>query len=329
MVIALTRTAMSRLPYLLLTVCIGLAPVHPAHAVAHAAAPARDDMGRAEQLYLEGKEKFEIAEYIEALRLWQEAYGLVPDTKDARPIKNDLIYNMAKAQVKAHAVDNDVARLRKAKLLFEQYLGEHESLHGKSKAAVKEREEVAAQLAEVEKLLENPSAGPAAVGVAPGDPDAAPPGDPSAAPPGDPSEAGGDGDEDEDEDEDDFDLDAALDADPELAKEYKQGRDMVIAGSVVLGVGLFSLLVAAGGVGAAINFDNMGETDRAQRLTYASIGVGAFGGVATISGAVVLGLGIPRLVRAKKRAQRQSAFQPSFTPYFTRGGAGAVATIRF
>ncbi len=314
---------MSRLPYLLLTVCIGFAPLQrPAHAATTAlsAAPA-DDMARAEKLYLDGKAKFEIAEYLEALRLWQEAYGLIPDSEDVRPIKNDLVYNMAKAQVKAYAVDHDVARLRKAKLLFEQYLGEHQSLHGDSEAAVKEREEVKAQLVEVEGLLEEQGSATPAEGPAPVDPDAAPPEDPAA-----------EDDEDEDED-DDFDLDAVLDANPDLKAEHKKGRDMIIAGSVVTGVGVLGLLAGAASIGAAVTFNEMGNTDGSKNATNLAIAAGAFGGVAFVSGAVVLGLGIPRVIKAKKkakqRAEEQRAAEVGFAPWMSPTGGGAVAVMRF
>ncbi len=315
---------MSRLSYLLLTLCIGIAPLQrPVHAATTAleAAPA-DDMARAEKLYLDGKAKFEIAEYLEALRLWQEAYGLIPDSEDVRPIKNDLVYNMAKAQVKAYAVDHDVARLRKAKLLFEQYLGEHQSLHGDSEAAVKEREEVKAQLAEVERLLEEQGNASAAAPVeGPVDPEAAPPEEPSAA------------DEDEDDDDFDFDLDAVLDANPDLKAEHKKGRDMLIAGSVVTGVGIIGLLAGAAAIGAAVSFDDMGNADGARNATNLAIAAGAFGGVAFVSGAVVLGLGIPRVVKAKKkakqRAMEQRGAEVGFAPWLSPTGGGAVAVMRF
>ena len=108
---------------------------------------------------------------------------------------------------------------------------------------------------------------------------------------------------------------------------------MLIAGSVVTGVGIIGLLAGAAAIGAAVSFDDMGNADGARNATNLAIAAGAFGGVAFVSGAVVLGLGIPRVVKAKKkakqRAMEQRGAEVGFAPWLSPTGGGAVAVMRF
>lgn len=142
------------------------------------------DIKRAEALYKQGKAKFETAEYQEALALWKQAYEMLPDTPETRPIRHALVYNISEAEVQAYEVTKNIAHLRKAKILLQDYLTEHEALHGAGEAAVKERSGARARLKDVsDKLSLAEAAGETATPIDDTPPATEPAAQPVAAPP--------------------------------------------------------------------------------------------------------------------------------------------------
>ncbi|MEE9384021.1 MAG: hypothetical protein V3V08_11475 [Nannocystaceae bacterium] len=100
--------------------------------------PPDESMREAETLYRHGKAKFETAEYQEALLYWKRAYGLLPDTEAASVIRHPLVYNISEAEVQAYEVTRNIAHLRKARILLEDYLATHAALHGEGEDATAE-----------------------------------------------------------------------------------------------------------------------------------------------------------------------------------------------
>jgi hypothetical protein len=78
---------------------------------------------QAQQLFDAGATKFETADYVGAIELWTEAFGLVPNVPENAPIKARLIANIAAAQERAYGVDKQVSHLNQAKILLERYRG--------------------------------------------------------------------------------------------------------------------------------------------------------------------------------------------------------------
>jgi hypothetical protein len=87
--------------------------------------PPSDDeepvVGEAQRLFDAGVTKFETADYIGAIELWTEAFGLVPSVPENASIKAKLIANIASAQERAYQVDKQISHLNQAKILLERY----------------------------------------------------------------------------------------------------------------------------------------------------------------------------------------------------------------
>jgi hypothetical protein len=82
--------------------------------------PARP-VEQAQRLFDAGVTKFETADYVGAIELWTEAFGLVPSVPEYAPIKAKLIANIAAAQERAYSVDAELSHLNQAKILLERY----------------------------------------------------------------------------------------------------------------------------------------------------------------------------------------------------------------
>lgn len=250
-------------------------------------------LDRAKQLYDRGKNRFDTADYGRAIELWTEAYGALPDTPDAAPIKAALIYNIATARERAYAIDDDVTHLRRAVILLEQYSASIPALYGEDEAGRTELEKVQTRIEQIrEKIAEAEARKP--------DPD------PVVEP------------------------DPGPDPDPGLVDEPTpdpRAKAFIISGAVLTGLGVVGLGVMAGGLvmGSQANDDpplDLGERrsqfDRGQAgNTMAYVG-GAIGGVMLIAGATLLGLGL-------KGRKGSIALAPTAGPRF----AGLRWTGRF
>jgi hypothetical protein len=214
-----------------LAVSLVCASVQLPSAVAFAAPAAEaDPLEQAEELWKQGKIKFETADYSDALDLWKQAYALLPDGQDAQVIRHALVYNISEAYLKAYEVNRDPKLLRKAKVLLEDYLQQHEALYGDEPDAVKEREEVNVRLGEVDaKIAESEAKGEGSTG-------------------------GGGGGDDQSDDEEEKDegpktprqlREEEIKNDPELFGEYNKANRRIVGGAVMLGIGLIPGITAA------------------------------------------------------------------------------------
>lgn len=114
--------------------------------------PALDPVfDQAKQLFDAGVARYTAADYESAIDLWLDAYALVPPTYDNRMIKAELIYNVARAQQKWFDIDKDVKHLRQSREMLNRYIGELDELYGDQ--AVMEREKVEEQVAAIDQQI--------------------------------------------------------------------------------------------------------------------------------------------------------------------------------
>ena len=274
-------------------------------AVAFAQVPV-DDLAAAQELYQQGKSAYDTAEYNEALKLWKQAYGSLPETNEARGIRNALVYNISDAEVKAWEIDQDITHLRKARALLTTYLESHVSLYGDKPEAVAERAEAKGKLQEVEATLAEVEAQAAA-----------PP--PEGPPP--PSAAGS----------------AFPDprTNPEYMAQYRKHRGLIIGGWVSFGV-TFPLWFISAGLGVAalssdtvdLATDSTEDTANRQRAL-----AGVFGvlGLATLTtGIVLFSVGYKRRNNLKRNyAATGQVARVDASPWRLRDGGGLQLRLRF
>ena len=255
-----------------------------------------DPYAEAKQLYDEGLAKFDTFDFDPAIELWQKAMARLPNTPDTVPIRNALVYNIARAQVKAYELDQDVSRLKKAQLLLEKYLAEELTGEGVDEA---ERKRVEDQLAEVEAKLAEAETDPEPEARAPLLMDVDPEPEPEA----------------------------------ELPTEDKKMGVLTIAGIGVTAVGVAGLGVAAAGAGLGSSatselegLDSLEDEARRTDLldqggTYNGMAIGGAiaGGVLTVTGVVLIAIGV------KKDRERRTAFAPLMAP----GTGGVTWQARF
>lgn len=157
-------TSAPRAAAIALIVSLGFAPDagarrSPPAAVAEPAPPADTDaLEEAQRLYEEGRAAYETFNYDAAIRSWTTALARVPTGAEAARIRSALVYNLAVAQRKGFALDGDVLRLKRARLLLERYLGEQHETNG---ADPEELARVQAQLDEIDAQLTAAEAPPA------------------------------------------------------------------------------------------------------------------------------------------------------------------------
>jgi tetratricopeptide (TPR) repeat protein len=310
------------------TIVVGELAIVP---VAAAAPPTSDEIGQAQELYQQGRAKFEMADYGEAIALWKEAYSKLPDSDAARPIKNDLVYNISEAQIRAYEIDQDVTHLRKARVLLNDYLRNHERLYGTEAAAVQERAAAKARLEEVDRMLEKAPAGAAETAGA--------------------GTAGGGGvDADAPESERSPSEDELREkqeraareqrleqirTDPELSRQDATAKKKIVTGAVLGGVGItlavaswltFQLTTPVDPVPSPTDPDPVDEVeprDRGAVIAGIVLGVGALGLLG--AGAALFGIGMKR----RKELRRPTSAQAGWSPWAAPGSGGAVLTVRF
>lgn len=266
--------------------------------------PSVDPLTDAQRLYDRGKAKFETADYADAIELWTDAYAIVPETPESNQIKVLLIYNIATAREKQFEVSRDPAELRQATILLESFEDSIVALYGEGPQAEAERAKVQERRAAIEVRLREAEAAEARDDEGT-EPTTAP--EPTTRPePTTPDDRG----------------------------RTPRGRGLVIGGAVAAGLGVGGLgLMAAGlGVGARANDisdleptdldDRRDRFDRGRTGNTLAIAGGVAGGVLLVTGAVLLGIGVPRM-KAGKRAS------VALVPAPLRGGPGFVLHGRF
>jgi hypothetical protein len=246
---------------------------------------------KAEALYQEGKGKFETADYAAAIETWTKAYSMLPSTHESARVKVLLLYDIATARELAFDVDGEVAHLRQAKILLENFDSNIPALYEEGAPADDERKRVRERIAELDRKIEEAEAEP---GPLVDEPEPRP------------------------------------DVEPEDPDAAKKRKAMVIAGATLLGLGGASLGLMTAGLVIGEQADDIsgledddieGRRDQFNRgrtgNTLAIVG-GAAAGVFVITGTVLLVMG-------KKKGPSKTALMPAFGPTF----AGMSFSRRF
>lgn len=81
---------------------------------------------QAQDLYTEGTAAYDSADYSRAIELFTESLALTPSLpeSEAKPIRLQLLYNIARAHEMAFDIDKDVTHLRQARTLYKRYADE-------------------------------------------------------------------------------------------------------------------------------------------------------------------------------------------------------------
>lgn len=291
--------------------------VLPETARADGPADSADDpvLDEAKSLYKEGQNKFQTADYEEALALWKRAFVILPEGDEHRSIRHALVYNIAEAHSRAYEISRNPTHLRKAKLLLEDYRTDHRALFGDAPDALKERSEVEDRIAGLDKrIAESVEAGetstpltddgvPGGTPAADGVPATTPP--PSSKPLTPQQQ-----------------WEADIKADPQLGPKWEKGNKRLVGGAILAGIGGIFAIVTVG-----IFVSSAREDVLFRRLYYV-------GGVATgviavgtlIPGGVLLGTGI-----ASRRQVLEARPKPvgNFVPMLNPGGGGVGFVGRF
>jgi hypothetical protein len=112
-----------------------------------------NELARAQRLYEEGKARYDTYDYAGAIEIWTRVYADVPDEPEYATIRNNLVNNIATAQIMAYRQDGDALRLKRAKQLLERYLEGIGDAEGEA-----EIERVRSRLAEIDHELERSTA---------------------------------------------------------------------------------------------------------------------------------------------------------------------------
>jgi len=253
------------------------------------------DLTRARDLFDHGRTQYETANYEDAIELWTEAYGAVPNSPQSASIKAALIYNIATAQAKAYHVDRDLTHLRQAEILMQSYADSIPALYGETVEAKTEHERIEERIAQVrrdiaqaeaEALARVEEATPVSEGAVTPESENIPP-----------------------------------------PKQAPSPKPLIVAGGTLIGVGAAGLGIMIAGlvIGGQANDDVPSEYDERDEQfdrgrtgnTLAYVGAIA-GGALIIGGGALLGLGL------RRRGARAAA-----SPYFGPNHAGVVASGRF
>jgi hypothetical protein len=260
------------------------------------------DTAKAESIFRRGQTQYETADYVGAIELWTEAYGLVQSTPENAAIKALLIFNLAQAHVKAFELDEDAMHLKMARSLLDSYRTSLEILYEDSTARADEQTKVDEKLAEIAKKLDEVEA-------------AKPAPEPEPEPEPKP----------------------AVDVPPPTRPN--PGNPLLFAGVgvAVLGVATGGIAMTLGGVmaGKANDISDLDPLDLAAREE--QFARGSRGNALLITGGVIAGVliptGIALIVAGSRRnaeAQRGArARVPSLAPGFGRGQAGLILSGRF
>jgi hypothetical protein len=209
---------------------------------------------------------------------------LVPAQDDYREARNDLAYNIATAQEKAYDIDRKVEHLRQARGLLVSFVDEYKQLYEPTPEAKAEVARVKERIALLDaRIASAEQAAPAPVVHAPKKGGAA--------------------------------VKEVFRQDPELYREYRSGRSMMIGGAVSLGIGAGMGLIAIA----------LADRDQFPEGRPVAITLGAIGLAGVVTGAVLLGFGVPK----RKRALREAQSRVVVAPTFSRGYAGVGFVGRF
>jgi tetratricopeptide (TPR) repeat protein len=306
----LLRNPLGRL--MALATCVGLAWASfvPATALAATfAAPPGESSANAdaEVMFRRGQAKYETADYAGAIDLWTEAYALVESTPETASIKALLLYNLAQAHVKAYELDEDAIHLKQAQQLLSSFRNNLTLLYEDKAQLEEETKKVDERLAEIEVML----------AAAKPTQDEPPPPELESPPP-------------EDEPEPVVD-DSASDARP--------GKPLMIAGGVMLGLGVGGAVIGIVGAALGSGANDIGDLDatdlaaREQRFATGRTGnalliVGSVtAGVLLPVGGALMAIGAKRNNEAKRSTAilQRTRLGASFGGTWGKGGGLAIS----
>lgn len=261
---------------------------------------AAPDLTEVRDLYERGKAKFDTFDYKGAVELWTLVYSKLGDSAVERQIRNDVIYNIAMAQERGFELDNDITHLRQAVALLRKYVDEYKTLYQATPEGRKEVAGVEARIAELEQQITR------ATGESPPAPeeleaDTLEPAEP-VPPPVVPKSV---------------QVREILRKDPVIGRQYKMGRNMVVAGAVTMGIGGALFLTFIGWRATVALID--------QPVGVGEIVIASVGGSLVVTGAVLLGVGVPTRRKAIRTAESRVVWAPTFGPH----GGGMTAAMRF
>ncbi len=283
------------------------APPEELPAEAEAEAESEDpDLAAAEAIYQRGVTDYTAGRYEEAIETWLEAYNALPPNYETAKIRAELIYNIATAQKRAFDIDEDLSHLRQARASLQNFAESIDEAYPEGPARDRERAQVERVLAELEGQIAEVESARAAK-------------------------------------ERELAALSRPDFDPELdASLAKQNRGIIIGGAVLTSLGAAGL----GTMGAGMALGSKAEREVGELATGAQLEarrdaiqkgklgngllvVGAVvGGVATLAGVTMLGLGLSR--EKKRKAYRdQNARRIDVVPGFGPAGAGLELRGRF
>ena len=268
----------------------------PTVAVAAAPAPANDDdaaLAEARAMFERGRAKYDTFDYEGAIDLWQQAMQKVPESQAG--VRNAMVYNIALAQEKAYDVDKDVAHLRQAVLLLEQWVSSYKAMFKKTPETEAEAAKAEARIAELKDRIGKIEAGEETT-TAPASDEVPAPGSAIA-------------------------FDTGYTPPPEVMREQQKAKasnkseGFIAAGWTLGGIGALIFLGGVGGIVGTVRADERAGLG-------ASIGITIFGAGMIATGGALLGQGYKQ-----KKAIEQGQY--SLAPYFDRNGGGAAFTGRF
>ncbi|HWB80611.1 MAG TPA: hypothetical protein VG755_36865 [Nannocystaceae bacterium] len=251
------------------------------------------DMDEVKRIYAEGKAKYDTHDYKGAIAAWTEALSLLPPVTENREIRNDLVYNIATAQERAYDIDKDASHLRSARALLVDFVDEYKRLYTPTDEARAEVERVKERIAKLDQRIAD--AEKAQPVVNPHGTNNAEAKRKAAA------------------------LQQVFADDPELARQYKSGRGMIIGGSVALGLGVLSLLVCAAAISEARDGGSNRGVDRGIAFAFGGVGVAG-----VVAGSVLLGIGVPKRKKALETARSRVVLAPTLGPGTGLAGLGLV-----
>lgn len=302
-----------------LSLCLALGAVVSMSPLPVIAAPAGAPLDEAKTYYEQGKAKFDTADYLGAIDLWQKAYAALPDDDSSLAVRSALAYNIAAARQKAYELSGEVLELKRARILLNRYVEEINQLVEAGEERDKMLSSAQEKLDQIEKLITDEEAKKAAAAGSTGSAGTGGSKDTQrSGPPG----------SGESKDPNPVTKDGGING---------PGKPLIFAGAGVAGLG-----VAAGAVGAAFMVigknrdqevtDLNGPDDEDARRTAIKSGKSA-NTIAIIGGAAgvaFVGTGVALLVIGLKKNKDASArVSPRVWPTFGPGQAGIGLTGRF
>jgi len=283
------------LPAALIVACVGVVSCLPSEAVAAgkatetkpatAGAPSAAQATDVKELYDQGTARYETFDYAGAIAAWTQVYAMLGASEEERRFKASVLYSLGLAHEFAYGQDHDLRHLHQSVQLLQKHLAEMRALYPESPEGASHLAEVEARVAAIEQRIAATATASVPQPTAVRVPVA--PRKPTAR--------------------------DVLRRDPELGAQYRRGRNLITAGAVTMGVG---------GV-IAITTLSLFVQDRFGLYRSYEIAMGTIAGAAVVTGAVLLGIGVPMKRAALRTAESRLTLLPVVGPQWTGISASA------